>query len=89
MLVFSELELVGKDRGTFKSYSENIAEDEQDLTMNFCFFVKAFIEKLNCQEFYCFICPPTQLSAEELLMKTFLKRVQKPAGTARQGPLLS
>lgn len=65
----SELELVEKDRGTFKSYSENNAEDEQDLTMNF-FFVKAFIKKLNCQEFYCFICPPTQLSAEELLMKT-------------------
>lgn len=34
-------------------------------------FFKAFIEKLHRQEFFCFYLPPTQLSAEELLMKTY------------------
>lgn len=88
--VVSELELVVKDRGTLKSYSENNAGDEQDLTMNFFFPLKALIEKLNCQQFYCFICPPTQLSAWRAFDENiFLKWVQKPAGTARQGPLLS
>lgn len=71
------MESVVKTKRSFKSYAVNNAEDEQDLIMKkkkqnpTTFFSKAFIEKLYFQEFFCFICPPNQLSAEELLMKMY------------------